>query len=252
MSWPLPRRLPRRRPLPTVVVGVVGFLAIATPASAQWYFGGGLGGNHNQSAAVSIRVPASNLDLKFHDVEFGSQRDSGRLYYDMRLGRFLRNRRFGFELEFVHYKTVADVTRTYDVTAGAGSVVPPAGTSPMNAVVQEFMMTHGVNLATVNLVVRERVGNSRLWLMARGGGGVIIPHGETTVNGAVVHEYQYGGPGAHGAGGIEVEIIPRLSALAEYKLTWAGATIDVAPGGEGSTTVLSHHFVFGLTVAITK
>jgi hypothetical protein len=234
------------------VVGLAGHLLFAAPASAQWYFGGALGGNHNQNATVSIRVPASNLSLDFHDVEFGSERDIGRRYYTLRLGRHLKNRRFGFELEMIHYKTVADVTRTYDVTVGAGSVSPPGGTSPMNVVVQEFMMTHGVNLASFNLVVRQRVGTSRLWLMARGGGGVIIPHGETTVNGEGVHEYQYGGPGAQGAGGIEIEIIPRLSALAEYKFTWAGANIDVAPGGEGSTTVLSHHFAVGFTFAITK
>ena len=39
-------------------------------ADAQWYVAAGLGGNHTAPATVSIRQPAHDTSLDFHDVRF--------------------------------------------------------------------------------------------------------------------------------------------------------------------------------------
>ncbi len=62
-------------------------------------------------------------------------------------------RRFGLEVEMIHLKMVADTSRPYEVTSEPGSALPASGASPMNLVVQEYRMTHGVNLALANVVV---------------------------------------------------------------------------------------------------
>ena len=79
-------------------------------------------------------------------------------------------------------------------------------------------MTHGVNLALFNVVIREplgRSGSGPVTLALRLGAGASFPHGETTVNGGVVHHYEYGGPGAQAAAGLHVRVAPRVSAVAE-------------------------------------
>ena len=226
--------------------------ALPADASAQWYLGGSIGGNHSQNATVSLRAPADNLSLDFHDVQFAAESNQGRRYYGLRLGRMgPHDRRLGFEVEMIHLKAIADTTRSYDVTVGAGTSLPAGGASPMNRVVQEYMMTHGVNLALFNVVLRKPLGTGRTALVGRAGGGVTFPHAETIVNGGVVHHYEFGGPGAQGAVGFEVRLAGRASAIAEYKLTYARPTIDIVHG-TAWTTLVSHHLSVGLTIALTR
>jgi hypothetical protein len=222
-------------------------------ASAQWYVDGAIGGNHTHDADVAIRVPSAGLALDFHDVRFAAQSNVGRRYYLVRIGR-QGHGRLGFEVELIHLKAVAHTERAYDVTVLDGSTPPEAGVSPMNAVVQEYQMTHGVNLALVNLVLRRPIGHAggRMSLALRAGAGASFPHGETTVLGDSVHDYQYGGPGVQGAAGLRVRIAPRIAAVAEYKLTCTRPKIDIAGGGKGWTTLVSHHLAAGLSIDVTR
>ena len=87
-------------------------------------------------------------------------------------------------------------------------------------------------------------------MMLRTGGGPTFPHAETIVNGGLVHHYEYAGLAAQVAAGLDVRVGHRLSALAEYKLTYCKPDIEIT-GGHSTTTALSHHISVGLTIAIT-
>ena len=228
-------------------------LALPAPASAQWYIAGYLGGTHTENATVSIREPGLALD--FRDVHFYSLSTKPRRYYGLRLGRIGgQQRRIGFEIELIHMKALADTNRTYEVTAVDGTALPAGGASPMDRVVQEFQMTHGLNLALANLVLRRPLGNGGsgpVALMFRVGGGPTFPHAETTVNGGVVHHYEYGGLAAQGAAGVEIRLPYRASLLAEYKLTYARPELTTAHG-TASTTVLANHISVGVGIALTR
>jgi len=230
-------------------------LLFPVAASAQWYLAGYIGGSHTQNATVKIRVPAVPLALDFHDVRFISESLQPRRYYGLRLGHLGgSDRRLGFEIELIHMKAIADTSRDYDVTVGSGTSLPPGGATPMDLVVQEYRMTHGLNFALFNVVVRRPFGASGsgpVSLMLRAGAGPTFPHAETTVNGGVVHHYEYAGPAAQGAAGVEIRLPYRASVLAEYKLTYVRPEIDVT-GGTSTTSSLSHHITVGFGLALTR
>jgi hypothetical protein len=62
----------RRVRLLLLAVVVVALCHSLMPASAwaQWYLDAAIGANRNLDGTVSIRQPASNLALDFHDVHF--------------------------------------------------------------------------------------------------------------------------------------------------------------------------------------
>ena len=110
-------------------------------------------------------------------------------------------------------------------------------------------MTHGVNLALVNVVMRRPIGSGGgpVDLMLRAGTGVTFPHAESTVRDGVIHGYEFGGPGVHGAAGLQFRLLYGLAAMAEYKLTYVRPTIDIA-GGDSTTSAIAHHLMAGLAV----
>ncbi len=236
------------------VIAPVCFAAcfvVPRTASAQWYVSGYLGGNHTHDATVAIRVP--DLTIDFHDVQFAAQPTVPRRYYGVRIGRMGgSDRRLGFELELIHMKALADVDRTYDVTLGSGSVLPPGAAAPMSRIVSEYQMTHGLNLCFVNAVFRRPLSHSdRLSLMLRAGGGPTVPHAESTVLGQVKHQYEFGGFGAQGAAGLQFQLPYRLAIVSEYKLTYARPKIDLAQG-TGWMSALTHHVVVGIAIGLSK
>jgi hypothetical protein len=115
-------------------------------------------------------------------------------------------------------------------------------------------MTHGVNLALVNLVWRRHLspsGSGPVSLAMRLGAGASFPHAETTVNGGVIHHYEFGGPGAQAAAGLHIRVLPRVAAIVEYKFTWTRPKIDIV-GGEAWTTLISHHAIAGFSLGLTR
>jgi hypothetical protein len=234
------------------VFALSALVSLPRVASAQWYLEGSAGASHSLNATVSIRQPSENIALDFHDVRFEGQSNYPRRYYSVRIGRTGKSGRIGWEVEQIHLKAVALVDRTYDVTAASGTVLPSTGVSPMNQYVQEYQMTHGVNLAVVNMVLRRPLGSpsSRLSLALRVGAGASFPHAETTINGGVVHHYELGGPGAQAAAGLRFRVLPRIAAITEYKLTWTRPRIDIV-GGEAWTTLVSNHVIAGFSLDLT-
>jgi hypothetical protein len=243
-------RLPR---IFLVVTSVLGTLVLPAPAAAQWYLDGAVGAVHSLDADVAIRQPSENIALDFHGVRFAGQSNYPRRYYAVRFGRTGASGRVGWEIEQIHLKAVGDVHRTYDVTAGSGTSLPATGASPMDLYVQEYQMTHGVNLAVFNIVMHRPLGGSGkgpVSLALRLGAGASVPHAESTVNGAAVHHYEFGGPGAQAAAGVRVRVLPRVAAITEYKFTWTRPKIDIV-GGEAWTTLVSHHVIAGFSLQLT-
>ena len=157
--------------------------------------------------------------------------------------------RFGVEVEWVHLKVYADTTRVYETTGSFGSSLI-LRTPEMNAIVERYAMSHGLNFLVVNLVTRYPLG-SAVALIARGGAGPTLPHGETTVLGQQRDQYEYAGLGAHAAAGLDVRLSGWLSLVGEYKFTYARPEIDLA-AGTGRTTAASHHVAFGLAFGLSR
>ena len=236
---------------------VLSFLATiasvipASQAEAQWYFAGYLGANSTRPADVSLDVPAANLSMTFRDVEFDAHPFESPQYYGWRLGKlFAAGGRVGVEFEFIHLKVIGVTDANYAVDTNNGSVPFPPG-APMNAIVERYSMTHGLNFVVGNLVVRQPLGSGRAAFVGRAGGGGTIPHTETTVLGGSVDKYEAGGFGFHAAAGLDVQLNGRLSFVAEYKFTRASPDISIA-GGTGQTTAASHHVAFGLAFGLSR
>ncbi len=212
-------------------------LSLASPASAQWYGVVYLGANSTKAADVSVKGDGYNLT--FPKVSFEARPFESPQYYGWRLGRFLNDgRRLGVEVEFIHLKVIAN----------------PDQLAPQ---VQQYRMTHGLNFVVANLTSRLPIGRSAygdapIALISRLGGGVTVPHAETTILGVSKEQYEYAGPGAHAAIGLTARLKGRLSIVGEYKLTYAKPRITTAHNGTGQTTTLTHHIALGFAFGLTR
>jgi len=227
-------------------------LALPCPAAAQWYSAAYLGANHTPPADVSVDVPPLGVSLTYHDVRFDAKPFKSPQYYGGRLGRlFGASRRIGLEVEFIHLKVIGQTSQVYPVTGSFGSLPGVTSQSPMNAVVEEYQMTHGLNFILANVLGRLPIGaaDGPLTLIVRGGAGPTVPHAESRVAGESVNQYEWAGVGVHGAAGLNIRIAGPVSALAEYKLTFAKPEITIG-NGTGRTTALTHQFAFGLTFGL--
>jgi hypothetical protein len=193
----------------------------------------------NKTQPADIAVKGDGYDLRFPKVDFEARPLESPQYYGWRLGRFLNDtRRLGVELEFIHLKVIAD----------------PAQLGPE---VQQYRMTHGLNFLVVNLASRlpfgrSAYGDAPFALISRLGGGITIPHGETTILNVTQEQYEYGGLGAHAAIGLTARLKGRLSLVTEYKLTYAKPRITTAHNGTGQTTALTHHVAVGFAFGLTR
>jgi lipid A oxidase len=217
-------------------------------AHAQWYTGLYLGANHTQAASVTIDQPPAGRTLTFHDVRFDGRPFESPQYYGWRLGRwFGADRRLGLEFEFIHLKVIGRTDGSYSTAGlsdGEGTPVP------MRSVVQRYAMTHGLNFAVMNLVMRTPI-QGPFALTWRAGFGPTVPHAETTVDHEPVDQYEYGGLGAHLSAGVQIRTWRALSTLGEYKFTLARPRIDVA-SGTGVTTAATHQVAFGLAIDMSR
>ena len=235
----------RRRILFLIVSTAV--LLTARHAEAQWYVGAYLGANHTQSASVTIDQPMLGRSLTFKDVDFDGRPFAAPQYYGWRVGRLIgQARTFGIELEFIHLKVIGRTDRAYPVSGLDSSDTGPL---VMSSIVQRYSMTHGLNFALINLVMRTPI-RGPFTIVWRAGAGPTLPHAETTIDGQSRDQYEYGGPGAQLSAALDMRTWRVVSTTAEYKFTVARPRIDVA-GGTGVTTSATHQVAFGLAFDLT-
>jgi hypothetical protein len=120
---------------------------------------------------------------------------------------------------------------------------------PISDVLEQFSISHGLNLALVNVVARRRLASnasgSRVTLLGRVGIGPTIPHAESQIGGTSREGYELGALAFQAAGGMDVRLVRGLSAIGEYKFTTTDQRVAVVDGhAEGRFT--SHHGVVGL------
>lgn len=217
-------RLFKATPLACVCVVLIFFPA---PARADWLLSLYTGAAATSSNTLTV-TPASGSPLTLDNVEYRGASSKSPIYYGYRVGFTPRGSRVGIEAEFTHAKAIAVDTHSTDLTA--------------------FQMTHGLNFVLGNVVFRSQpVGTGRVVLTARGGAGFTVPHVEGIFRGNEVSEYQNGGFGAQGTVGVEAQIVGRLYAIADARLTYARVRVDVPPAavGGGFTT---RHVDFGVAV----
>jgi hypothetical protein len=150
----------------------------------------------------------------------------------------------------------AEIEHAVHVTGRSGGVNVDT-TTRMDTFVQHYAMSHGMNFALVNAVVRMPLGDgggtalSRVAVIGRAGAGPMLPHAETNVGGRSREQYQRAGVGFQLAGGVDVRLAGWLSAIADYKFGHARPQIDIVDGtGQMSANV--HQVAFGLALGLSR
>ena len=237
-----------------LVSSVCLLLAWSTEARAQMYFSVSAGGNHTQPSDVTVNVPSAGLDVTYQGVQFSARSLQSPQYYMWRVGRLFGPRqRFGVEFEFTHLKVIGDTSKSYVASGQIDGVPIPSGASlPMNAEVQEYQMTHGLNFLIVNAVGRFPIRSShRLSLVTRAGLGTTLPHAETEVLQAFSQHYEFAGLGVEGSAGLAVKLSHLVSLLADYKISEARPRITVV-SGTGQTSALTQQVAIGFAVGFAR
>jgi hypothetical protein len=229
-------------------------IASPTAARAQVYASLSAGGNHTGPADVTVSVPNAGLAVTYQRVQFSARPLDSPQYYVWRVGRlFGPTRRLGLEFEFTHLKVIGDTSRSYVASGQINGVTIPGGASlPMNAEVQEYQMTHGLNFLLVNAVGRWPIRSGRrLSLVTRAGMGTTLPHGETEVLGQTRQRYEFTGLGVEGAAGMAMKLSHLLSLVADYKVSEARPRISVV-SGTAQTHAVTQQVAIGLAVGFAR
>ena len=203
---------------------------------------------------MTVNVPSAGLGVTYHDVQFSARSFDSPQVHVWRLGKlFGPAARWGVEFEFTHLKVIGDTSKAYVASGQINGVALPGGTSlPMNAEVQEYQMTHGLNFLIVNGVGRWPIGAShRLSLVGRFGVGTTLPHAETDVLGQFSQHYEFAGFGVEGSGGLALKLTHLISLVADYKISDAHPRITVV-AGTGQTTAISQQITFGLAFGFAR
>ena len=226
--------------------------ADAEASRGGWVFTAFTGGAATRDSRLSVSQPALGNQLTFEGVRFDGRSFEPPLYYGLRAGYFLRRRpEIGFETEFIHLKVFSDPQQIVAASGTRGGQLLNAQI-PLGQIVQQYSISHGVNLLLFNVAARHRVGASverpggLVVLTARAGVGPTIPHTESSVEGLRQEQYELGRAAWQVAGGAELKLWRGLHALGEYKFTRTRQRGEIA-NGEARSLLRTHHGVFGLS-----
>jgi opacity protein-like surface antigen len=114
----------------------------------------------------------------------------------------------------------------------------------LNEVVQQYSISHGVNLLLLNGVLTYPL-TRRLSVAGRAGVGPTIPHTESTIDNRHQEQYEWGRVAWQAAGGVEIRIYQGLFALMEYKFTRTNQQGNIH-SGQAHSVLRSHHGIYGL------
>ena len=234
---------------------MLGLCLFPATAEAQWYLSTYTGINHTLPSTIAINLPDRQMTLDFLDVGYDAKPMSPPQYYGARFGAFLGARRaWGFDVEFLHAKVYA---RTDEVVHVRGTLAGLAIDDDvlMYTLVERYNHTHGLNFFLANFAWRMPIGSGptpAAAVMVRAGVGAVRIGRDIVMPGLNVQGYQITGIGEQVGAGLDVRIKGRLSAMAEYKLTYASPQIDLTPGGHGHLTALTHHLTFGISIRLSK
>lgn len=217
-----------------------------------WVIAGYLGGAHTGASDLTISQPTLGNDLTFERVRFSSRSFDPPLYYGFRGGYFPGRIPFlGFEAEFIHLKVFSDPQQQVRVT-GRRRNNPISGELPLGDIVQQYSISHGVNLLLFNVAARHRMmrdvdaPDGRVIVAARVGVGPTLPHTESRIEGAGQEQYEIGRIGWQAAGGAEFKLWRGWYVFGEYKFTRTRQQGKVS-AGIAESLLRTHHGVFGFS-----
>ena len=216
-------------------------LASGTPGLAGWRLAAYLGGAASHNSRLAIEQPPRASSLELRGVSWQGRSFEPPLYYGYRLGYFFGP--FGLEAEFIHQKIYARPDRVVEAR-GTLHGQPIEGRLPFNAVIEQFSISHGLNMLLANVAWERRL-TERTLLQLRFGAGPTIPHPESSIRGESRQGYELGRPAIQGAAALEFRLWRGLHALGEYKFTRTRQGVSVV-AGRAETLVRSHHGVFGI------
>src|SRR5918992_1585911 len=130
-----------------------------TPEDAGgWVVAAYVGGARTAASPLTVSQPALGNSLIFEGVRFQSRSFDPPLYYGFRGGYFLRRMpSLGVEAEFIHLKVYSNPQQRVRVT-GLRRGLSVAGELPLGEIVQQYSISHGVNLLLFNVAARHGVG----------------------------------------------------------------------------------------------
>lgn len=203
------------------------------------------GTSFTRNSDLHLRQGASGTDLVLHDIHWDAKPFSDAPYYGVRLTRFFdRNPQWGVALDFTHYKMIAETGRTV-AASGTWKGAPAGATVRMNQYVQQFEISHGVNILSLN-GMRRWVGLSG-WQPYAGLGLVYYrPHAESTVDQrSHATGYQSSGFGYQMLGGMQYPLAARWLVFAEAKFNRGRARVEI-DDGHARTPLRTFHLVGGV------
>ena len=211
-----------------------------------------VGGARTAPSPLNVSQPARGTDLTFEGVSFESRSFDPPVYYGFRGGYFPRRMpSLGAEAEFIHLKVFSNPQQRVRVN-GVRRGAPVRGELPLGDIVQQYSISHGVNLLLFNVALRhgvkrnEAAPDGRIILNGRAGAGPTLPHTESSVEGERQEQYELGRLGWQAAGGAEFKLWRGLYALGEYKFTRTRQRGKVF-SGTAESLLRTQHGVFGLS-----
>lgn len=225
------------------------------PAHAEWVVSAYTGTSHTWASDLRIRQDGSASNATFQGVHWAAHPFEAAPYYGIRITYFPGDApRLGGTFDFTHYKMYADTGRAVWVR-GTWNGSPINQYAPMNTRVQNFELSHGVNLTSVNVQYRWRgafdtlQGTSR-WEPHIGVGLVgYLPHAEGSINGVPSSaNYPLAGFGGQIFAGTEYRLCRHIGLLVETKFDAGNLGIDLDPATTADTSVRTLHIIGGLAM----
>lgn len=258
----MPRPPDRTRLAPACTIVALAACAILAPHAARAEFAVIAYGGASLTADGNVRLEQSGgTQLTFHGVSWAGESRQRPIYYGFRGTWWLpRSPRWGVSLDYTHVKAIARVHREVGVS-GTRAGAPVDDREPLVQTFGALAFSHGLNLATVSAVYRRLPRSAdgatdaaavrrRLQPYASLGAGVTVPHVEITTAGASADGYQVSGPAFVGGVGVDARLVGPVSALAEYRLSWARVKADLSPEGSVVLHPWTSHLALGLSIAI--
>lgn len=224
------------------------YVALSCTAARNGTLAGYIGEAHTLDTSLGVRQPALGTDIRFSRIRYRSESFQPPLYYGVRSG-YNFAKCWGAEAELIHLKIFANVAQ-FSAVSGILNGTPINTQLPVNAIVQRFSLSHGVNLLLANAVFRHAIGRAAAgklppaYISLRVGAGTTIPHAESIIQGITDEHYQLGSPAFQLGAGVELRVWRRLHWSGEYKFTRTHEHVDVH-SGTAVSLLESHHVVSG-------
>lgn len=243
------------RGLLLAVAGLILIRPVGT-AQADTTFSLYTGSSYTLNSDIHVSQPSAGTDATFHDVSWDTKPFTTPPYYGIRLNHFFeRWPNWGVGLDFTHDKVYAQTNNVVQVS-GTINGVPVNQSVRMNTTVQQFQITHGVNIIALDFLYRwtgnfasDAFPNGRLQPYLGAGPTYYILHPENTINNVHNHEiYKESGFGYVVMGGVQYWLTRHVGLFAETKFNSGHANVNTANNGTATTTLDTFQLIGGVSV----